>query len=286
MENMGIDLHMHCRASDGTDNVSELLSNVREAGIGTFALTDHDTVAGVMEIEGMIPDDMRFIRGIEFSCITEAGKLHILGYGYDSENAVFKELLNKSAQNRRNKLKKRLSFLKESFGIEFSHEKREELLSANSVGKPHLGNLLVSMGLAGSRNEAIDKYINPCKTRDYRLDGREAINAILKSGGIPVWAHPLGGNREKELSQEEFMRQLDLMLEAGIKGLECYYSKYNEEQVSFLLSAASERKLCVSGGSDYHGKNRDVPLGSLNSYGERIGPENLTIIERLGISDV
>ena len=281
MENMGIDLHMHCRASDGTDNASELLANVMEAGIGIFAVTDHDTVAGAMEIEGMVPKGMRFIRGIEFSCITEEGKLHILGYGYDSENVVFKELLNKGIENRRSKLEKRLSFLKDSFGIEFSAEKRDELLSSNSVGKPHLGHLLVSMGLADNRNEAIDKYINPCKTKDFRLDGREAINAILESGGIPVWAHPLGGNRERELSQNEFLRQLHLLTGAGLMGLECYYSKYNEEQISFLLSATTREGLYVSGGSDYHGKNRDVPLGRLNNYGGRIDPEKLTIMERL-----
>ncbi|MBR6268367.1 MAG: PHP domain-containing protein [Selenomonadaceae bacterium] len=78
-----IDLHMHSIASDGTDSIQELLENVRSGGIRTFSLTDHDTIDGVMEMESIVPKDMTFIRGIEFSCITAAGKCHILGYGYD-----------------------------------------------------------------------------------------------------------------------------------------------------------------------------------------------------------
>ena len=39
-----IDLHMHTNVSDGTDSPEELLSRVREAGIGLFSVTDHDAI--------------------------------------------------------------------------------------------------------------------------------------------------------------------------------------------------------------------------------------------------
>ena len=83
------DLHMHSTASDGTDSPKELLNKVQEAGITVFSLTDHDTIEGVEEIEPLIPKGLTFIRGIEFSCITKAGKCHILGYGYDKDNPLF-----------------------------------------------------------------------------------------------------------------------------------------------------------------------------------------------------
>lgn len=85
-----VDLHMHCRASDGTDTVYELLERVREAGITTFAVTDHDTIEGAVEMESIVPDDMNFIRGIEFSCVTDVGKCHILAYGYDKDSQGFR----------------------------------------------------------------------------------------------------------------------------------------------------------------------------------------------------
>ena len=47
----------------------------------------------------------------------------------------------------------------------------------------------------------------------------------------------------------------------GIQGLECYYSRYTEKEVRFLLDTAKKYDLLVSGGSDYHGENRGVQLG-------------------------
>ena len=45
-----VDLHMHSSASDGRDRADELLAKVEAAGIECFALTDHDTIAGVLDI--------------------------------------------------------------------------------------------------------------------------------------------------------------------------------------------------------------------------------------------
>ena len=230
-------------------------------------------------MEAIVPDDLTFIRGIEFSCVTEAGKCHILGYGYDKDAQAFQDILQKGRDKRRLKLERRLTFMKERFGIEISQERREALFAMDSVGKPHLGRLLVSMGLAGSKDEAITTYVNPCQTGNGRLDGGEVIRAILASGGIPVWAHPYGGTGEKEVPQEAFERQLAVLLRAGLRGLECYYSKYTKDQIASLLDAAEKNGLLVSGGSDYHGKNKeDVQLGALGGDGEKVFAEKLTVL--------
>ncbi|MBQ7564657.1 MAG: PHP domain-containing protein [Lachnospiraceae bacterium] len=276
-----VDLHMHSRASDGTDEIPELLSKVRAAGIRVFSVTDHDTIEGAMQMEKLVPKDMRFIPGIEFSCITKADKCHILAYGYHREQGSFESILRKGHNKRRNKLRRRLDFMRKEFGIELSGEEVERLMSSSSVGKPHLGNLLVSLGYAETKNEAINKYINPCKTESDRLDAGEVIEAIRSAGGIPVWAHPFGGTSERERSEEEFEEQLQILTAAGLMGLECYYSKYTKEQVAFLTKAAAREKLLVSGGSDYHGSNKTVQLGSLNSYEERVEITALTVLDKL-----
>ena len=41
-----IDLHMHSNVSDGSDTPEEIISHVKNAGIGLFSLTDHDAVKG------------------------------------------------------------------------------------------------------------------------------------------------------------------------------------------------------------------------------------------------
>ncbi|MEE3455084.1 MAG: PHP domain-containing protein, partial [Succiniclasticum sp.] len=81
--NSKVDLHMHSRASDGSDWIPGLLRKIQKLGIRTFALTDHDTIKGVQRMEKIVPDGIRFIRGIELSCKTEVAKCHILGYNYD-----------------------------------------------------------------------------------------------------------------------------------------------------------------------------------------------------------
>ena len=276
-----IDLHMHSTASDGTDTPVEILTKVKEAGITIFSLTDHDTAEGVKEIMPLIPDDVTFIPGIEFTCLTEAGKCHILGYGFDMENPSFKALIEEGNNRRKTKLDKRIKFLKEEFGIEFTDEEMRELLSVKSAGKPHIANLLIRRGLAPDKNSAVKKYIDPCKTGTDRLDGTETVKTILEAGGVPVWAHPLGGTGEDPVLPDAFKEQLKVLKKAGLMGLECYYSKYGAEEIGFIQAYASAMNLLLSGGSDYHGKNKTVKLLELNKAGFPVGRERLTVLDKL-----
>ena len=277
MESCLTDMHIHSTASDGTDGVRELLAKVRRTGIRVFSLPDHDTIQGSLEMERLVPQDMLFVKGIEFSCITRVGKCHILGYDYDETAPCFQASLEEGRRRRRRKLDRRLRFLKETYGIGFSDGELHSLYQINSVGKPHLGNLLVAKGVASNKEEAIETYLNPCKTESDRLDAEEVVHAILSAGGIPVWAHPLGGTGERPLGNEEFQSQLELLADAGVKGLECYYSIYTQEQIQFLLDTAERRRLYISGGSDYHGVNKTVQLGCLNAYGAAVTAERLTL---------
>lgn len=276
-----IDLHMHSAASDGTDNPAQLVENIQKAGIRTFALTDHDTIDGCSQVEALVPPALRFICGVEFSCITSAGKCHILGYGYRPEAPSIHQALEAGRVLRQAKLNRRLDHLEKVHGIRFSEEELRWLAGLNSPGKPHLAQLILDRGLADTREEAITRYINGCKGGDARIDGAIAVRGILGAGGIPVWAHPLGGEGEPHLTRERFNAQLTVLLGLGIQGLECCYSRYTREEVAFLLDQAEKHGLLVSGGSDYHGTAKDIPLGTLNAFGDRVPEETLTILTRL-----
>ena len=56
-----IDLHIHTKLSDGTDMPEELLELVKEAGIGVFSVTDHDTVRSVKLIRGLLKQGAVFL---------------------------------------------------------------------------------------------------------------------------------------------------------------------------------------------------------------------------------
>ena len=282
-----IDLHMHSTASDGSDTPEELLQRIQSAGIRTFSLTDHDSIEGALKLEKLVPDGLRFFRGIEFSCYTEVKKCHILGYGYDSEHPAFQAALKEGRDLRMEKLERRLRYLKEAHGIEFTEEERAWLRSMNSPGKPHISRLLIRRGLVSTIQEAIDRYIDDQPGREssdpgsWWIRAETAVRAILSSGGVPVWAHPLGGEGETRLTREEFERQLDILCGFGIRGLECWYSRYDRADVDFLLGEASSRALLVSGGSDCHGRNKNIPAGMLNDFDRPVSEEDLTILRLL-----
>ena len=276
-----IDLHIHTSASDGTDSPEELLQRIRDSGIKTFAVTDHDTITGAVEMSGKLQDekDIKFIRGIEFSCRTRITntKCHILGLNYDYENAEFIHALRTGEEIRHKKFWKRIEILHDEFNITFTDEEIESLMKIKSVGKPHIANMIVSKGLADNKQDAIDRYVNKCKTGNDRLDSDFVIHAIVSSGGIPVWAHPLGGEGEKELPEEIFKETLSELISYGLHGLECFYSKYDYAICERLEAIANQNGLYVSGGSDYHGRNKNIPLGKLNAENIIVRPERLTI---------
>ena len=270
------DLHMHSTASDGSDTPEELLKRVLASGITTFALTDHDTAKGAEALLPLVPEGVRFFPGIEFSCVSSAGKCHILGYCPEFSHPAFRAAIEEGRQRRLQKLSDRIRFLEEVHGIHLDDAERAYLNSQESPGKPHLARILMDRGLASSVKEGIRTYLKGGPSS--RIPAETAVRAILASGGVPVWAHPLGGEGEPRLTTDEFHAQLRLLTGLGIRGLECWYSRYSLEEVRFLLSEAEANRLLVSGGSDCHGSNKDIAPGTLNCENQPVPPEQLTIL--------
>ena len=179
-------------------------------------------------------------------------------------------------------MEQRVEYLKNKWDIELTKEEYAWLCTRKSVVKTHFANILVKRGLAEDNVSAMKKYLDGCKTPNTRFDIEEAIEALLDAGAIPVWAHPLGGEGEKHFTKEEFLPRLELMKTFGIKGLECYYSRYNGEEINLLKRLAKENSLQISGGSDYHGKNKkNINLAKLNIDNEYVDSKELTVLEML-----
>lgn len=278
-----IDLHLHTTASDGSDTPSQLVEKAREAGITVMAITDHDTIEGLRTVEA--PDGIRVINGIEFSCHSEEGDFdcHILGYGFDPDNESLLRAITHGREMRLFKLDRRIEYLDRTFGIRLYDSEIAELRSYNSVAKPHLARILIRRGLATSVADAIDRYLKGAKFPDDRIDAKEAIDAIHDAGGISVYAHPLGGERERRLTPCEVLKRILALKSLGIDGLEAVYSRYNKEERELLMGIARELSLTVSAGSDYHGENKTVRLGELSSDGDVCDVGKIGILERLKI---
>ena len=258
-----------------------MVEKVKKNELSAFALTDHDTIAGCIEIKKYLPKDIKFIAGTELTCIADTVKCHILGYNCNPENETLNQLILKGKQLRRQKLDKRIQYLSDIWNVNLTQDELDWLYSRNSVVKIHIGNILVNRGLADNNIDAMKKYLDGCPTGNTRFEGSEGIKAIETSGGIPVWAHPLGGEGEEHLTTDEFYKKFDIMKSFGIKGLECYYSRYNLDEIKFLVDFASKNNMLISGGSDYHGRNKTVKFGQLNTDNTEIPVENLTILSEI-----
>lgn len=276
---MKADLHIHSNCSDGSDTVQELAKKIKESDIDIFALTDHDTVEGCREMAKIYKG--KFIPSVELTCICDTVKCHILGYNVDINNSKLTALIEKGKLLRRSKLETRIMYLKNTWDFNFTEDELQWLYSRKSVVKTHLANILVKRGLADNNIEAMKKYLDGCKTPNTRFDGREAIEAIKSAGGIPVWAHPLGGEGEIHIEESEFLLRLEVMRKFGIEGLECYYSRYDNDEINLLIKYAKKYNLLISAGSDYHGTNKDIPIGKLNTKNQISDLIDITLLDKI-----
>ena len=271
-----IDLHIHTTVSDGTDTPRELLKKIESSPLGVFAVTDHDAISACADIaKRLTSESPAFICGVEFSCQDDLGKYHILGYGYDPELPAVKNVVSHGHMLRLEKTMKRLDFLKEEFGFEFTEEEIMALLKNDNPGKPHIANMMVKKGYALTKEDAIENYLNKRHFKNEHLLPEEAIKAVLEGGGIPVLAHPSFGSGEELIVGREMEERLKRLIGFGLQGIEAYYSGFDRELHEENIALAEKYDLYITAGSDYHGKNKTVPLGHTNLADARRAEEGL-----------
>lgn len=283
-----IDFHMHSTVSDGTDSPEALLQRVRAAGIEHFSLTDHDAVQGCARILAVRkPDDPAFLPGVEFSCRDEAGKYHILGYGYDPESKPIQSIVAFGHDLRMKKVRMRLEHLQERFGFSFPEQEIQSLLSQDNPGKPHIGNLMVRYGYAPTKEIAITEYIDQLRIRSDYVRPELAIQGILASGGVPVLAHPCYGSGDELILGDDLDRRVRRLMDLGLQGVEAFYSGFSEKLRQQVLTFAEKYRLYVTAGSDYHGTNKLVTLGSTGLTEAADVPDGLIrFLQMIGCKDV
>lgn len=273
-----VDLHTHTCFSDGTDTPEELMGKALERGIGTLAITDHDTVEGVKAALTRVPRGLALIPGVELSCRGRAGKCHILGLGVDAESPALKSALEVLAALRRAKLERRLRMLADR-GLGLPDQEADALRALPAAGKPHVVEALVRLSLVESREAAFALLKEGDRDAD-RLDAQSAVAAILTAGGIPVWAHPRGGV-DGAVGEAEFRALLPELVSYGLRGMECWYSLYPASLCRELSAIAHKNGLLVSAGSDYHGTNKPVSLGRLCADGAGASKADVSVLTAL-----
>ncbi len=247
------DLHIHSTYSDGIYTTGELVVMAKAAGITVIALTDHDTLLGLPEMEKNAAGlGLDFVPGVEFSARWENRQVHVLGYGIDRHNALLLERLADVRNARRIRLQKIISRLHE-MGVDVEVPVPEEGHCA--VGRPHIARAMVDQGYVKTVQEAFNLYIGegkPAYQPQTKMTPQEAVHIIHQAGGLAVQAHP------EEIGDRELA--LHLLDTLHYDGIEVYHPSAKDPAArDYWLRIAAERRLPVTGGSDFHGNEGRFP---------------------------
>ena len=241
------DLHVHTYYSDGTFSPEEAVKCASERNLAAIAICDHDTTDGLKEsMESAQKYGIEIIPGAEITSEKDGIEIHILAYFIDPDEPALKKMLEDLRKSRIKRIYDMVEKLK-AHGIIVSPEKVFALSGKGSVGRLHLAKTLHNEGLVPNIREAFNKYLGdnaPCYVRRFNLSPEESIRIILKSGGIPVYAHP------RVMGRDDFIPGF---LKAGLRGLECYHTDQSKKITSHYINMANKLGLIITGGSDCHG---------------------------------
>jgi predicted metal-dependent phosphoesterase TrpH len=255
-----VDLHTHSRLSDGTETPAELVRSAALAGLGTVALTDHDTTAGWDEaIAAARGSGITLVPGMELSTRRPRASVHMLGYLFDPAD----EALRAETERIRAARMTRARDMVERIGEDYSLTWEDVLAHTRegaTVGRPHIADALVALGYAPDRSAAFAGilhwragYYQP----HYAPDPLTGVRLIRAAGGVPVLAHPATGGVERIMPEA----QLSELVDAGLFGLEIDHRGNTEEGRERLHELAKRYGLRVTGSSDYHGDGKPNRLG-------------------------
>lgn len=255
-----IDLHTHSSCSDGQYSPAKVVKQAKEKGIALLALTDHDTIAGIVSAKAAADAcGIGFLAGIELSTAGRA-RQHLLGYGIDPYHEKLLQACAEFADRRKARAMQIVTLL-QSQGVDITIEE-VTAEARGQLGKPHFARVLMRKNYTRSIAEGFARYLDTPVIRampDPKPTMQEAISLIHAAGGAAVLAHPC----TLKLEADAFCAALDAHCACGLDGLEVYYAKHTAEEVAFYAECAVQRGLLQTGGSDYHGEavKPDVTLG-------------------------
>jgi len=247
-----IDLHLHTTCSDGALPPETLVAELAEAGVTVFAVTDHDTVAGVAPARAAAePLGLRIIPGAEMSVVHRGQDLHILAYFLDGDDPDVAELLHRVRASRFDRMREMVARLN-GLGIPVSLDAVVARAADRlSVGRVHLAEELVDRKWVDHYRDVFRYYLSdrgPAHVPKLTADAAETLQVLRRSGAVPVLAHP-GAYVIDGLLEE--------LVPAGLLGLEVYHPSHSTAQQLEYRDLAKEWGLVVTGGSDFHGRHEN-----------------------------
>ena len=271
------DLHCHSVVSDGTLTPEALAERAAKNGVELWALTDHDEIGGQHRAAAAAKAcGMRYVTGTEISVSFIGATIHVVGLGFDPDNANMLAGLVKTRGGRRERAMEMSDGL-EKVGIKGAFEGALKYVgNPELISRTHFGRYLVETGVCKDTNEVFRKYLTegkPGYVEHKWASLREAVMWIKEGGGIAVIAHPA---RYKFSTNQEFALFTEFKALGG-EAIEVVTGSHSAAEYVIYAEAALEYGFAASRGSDFHSPDEShTDLGTLPYL-----PGNLTPVWEL-----
>ncbi|QWT45526.1 3',5'-nucleoside bisphosphate phosphatase [Azospira inquinata] len=267
------DLHCHSTASDGLLAPEAVVRRAQGNGVTVLALTDHDDLDGLAAAEKTAGDvGIRLINGVEISIQWESTSIHIVGLGFDRQEARLNQGLAAIRSGRVTRAQRMAEAL-DKIGIHGVLEGAMKYAANPSlISRAHFARYLVEIGICKDVHAVFESYLTPGKpgyVEHQWASLEDAVTWINGAGGVAVVAHP-GRYR---ISNVEMRRFLGQFKDVGGSGVEVVSGSHTPDQILQYARYARQYGFLASLGSDFHGPEESyVDLGRIGPLPEDLIP--------------
>ncbi len=270
---LNADLHCHSVVSDGTLTPEALAARARANGVDLWSLTDHDEIGGQQRaLAAAQAQGLRYLTGTEIS-VSFAGKtVHIVGLGFDADNATLRQGLERTRGGRGERAREMSDGLAK-VGIRDAYEGALKFVgNPELISRTHFARFLVETGVCKDTNEVFRKYLTEGKPGfvPHRWASlRDAVTWITDAGGVAIIAHPA---RYGFTPNEEYALFTEFLAHGG-RGVEVVTGSHSSQEAVTYAGMAREFGLAASRGSDFHSPDESrIDLGTLPSLPAELTP--------------
>ena len=261
---LNADLHCHSVVSDGTLTPEALAPRAAANGVELWALTDHDEIGGQHRaLAAARAAGMAYLSGVEISVTFIGVTVHIVGLGFDPDDAALLQGLADTRDGRIPRAREMAAQLA-AVGIPGAYEGALKYVgNPQLVSRTHFARFLVETGVCKDTPEVFRKYLTEGKPgyvpHRWAALG-DAVRWITQAGGVAVIAHPA---RYKFSANEEYALFSEFKAHGGL-GVEVVTGSHTAAEYAVYAGIAREFGLAASRGSDFHSPEESyTDLGKL-----------------------
>ena len=261
---LNADLHCHSVVSDGTLTPEALAERAKTNGVELWALTDHDEVGGQHRAAAAAKaQGLHYLTGTEISVTFANETVHIVGLGFDPDDAAMKQGLYETRGGRTQRAMEMSDGLAK-VGIKGAYEGALKFVgNPELISRTHFARFLVESGVCRETSEEFRKYLTegkPGYVPHRWANLRDAIQWITSAKGVAVIAHP---GRYKFTPNEEYALFTEFKNHGG-RGVEVVTGSHTTQEYVKYAETAKEFGLAASRGSDFHSPDEShTDLGTL-----------------------